>query len=146
MIKNRRFLILMFLTLLFFSLARIICQRFCLTNNLYQIILTDNFHHYQIGVLVLIISLMFWNELKGKWFIPAAMGLIIDELMYLLYWTKLREFVNFHQYRLEGIIFSWVMFLIIVMLTIKTNVKKIIKLIVLCGLVMWILEWEKFIF
>lgn len=102
MTKSRRFLLLMFLTLLFFSLTRIICQGFCLASNWYQIMLTDYFHHY----------------------------------------------------RPEGIIFSWVVFLIVVMLIRVSNaetrkaeenteieIKRTVKAIVLYGLATWIVEW-----
>ncbi len=98
------------LILIFFNLSRLYCNRFCLQTNWYQAILNDNLHHYQLGLLILFLSLLF---LRNKWTklrevtIALGVGMIIDESMYLLPPLGFTSFTHNH---VQGIIFELLVF------------------------------------
>lgn len=104
-------LLITLLTLIFFNIARIFCNRYCLQTNWYQIILYDKLHHYQLGLLILLISLLFLKTRQRlkRFLIAIGAGMIIDESMYLL--TPL-GFTNFTHNHIEGTVFEFAVFLV----------------------------------
>lgn len=107
--NTNKFIIITLLTLVTLNLARVVCLKYCLYTPWYQMILNDNLHHYQLGIILIVVSLMFLrNKEKLRDFIVAvAVGLVIDESMYVLYAFGYKSFSH---NQLNGTIFEFVIF------------------------------------
>lgn len=104
-------LFITFAILVFFNLSRLFCNTYCLRISLYQTILYDNFHHYQLGIVLFVLAFFF---LRGRrklrdFLISLGIGMVIDESMYLL---PPLGFSNFTHNRIEGTIFEFVIFFV----------------------------------
>lgn len=104
-------LLISLITLVVFNLARIFCSNYCLQTGWYQSILYDNFHHYQLGIVILLLSFFFLRNKKSLKviFIALGVGMIIDESMYILPPFGLTNFTHYH---IQGVIFEFVIFFI----------------------------------
>lgn len=98
-----------FITLILLNFARIFCNKYCLQTQWYQTILYDNLHHYQLGIILILISFFILRNRRNlkRFFISLGIGMIIDESMYLLHPLGLTNFTHYH---IEGIIFEFVVF------------------------------------
>ena len=123
MIKNPKnkglvFILITFITLVFLNLVRIFCNKYCLQTQWYQTILYDNLHHYQLGIVLILISFFSFEKQKNlkRFFVSLSIGMIIDESMYLLPPLGLTNFTHNH---IEGTIFEFVVFGIYVLICYK---------------------------
>lgn len=110
-ISKRKFILTTLVTLILLNLLRLFCQRYCLQTEWYQTILYDNFHHYQVGLILIPLAIFFLKRMrKTRDFILAiSAGLIIDESMYPLYSLG---FTTFSHYHWHGIAFEIAVFLV----------------------------------
>jgi hypothetical protein len=106
-----KFLLVTFLTLLSLNITRLVCQKLCLSMKWYQVILNDNLHHYQLGLVLIPISLLLLDRHQKLQLVVLAisLGMIIDESMYLIY--PLNN--NFRHNTLTGTIFEFTVFLLL---------------------------------
>ena len=81
----KKFILTTFLTLVFFNLARAIGSRIFAQTEFWRSMLNDQWHHYQLGILLLfIIPLILRKKKVVRDFILAiGSGMIIDESMYI---------------------------------------------------------------
>lgn len=110
-INKVTFLLITLSTLIFYNLARLFCTTYCLSTHWYQVILYDNLHHYQLGIVILFFSfLLLKNRKKVKnVLIALGIGMIIDESMYMLFLLGFKKFTHYH---VEGIVFEFLVFFI----------------------------------
>ena len=115
-----------FITLVLLNFARIFCNKYCLQTQWYQTILNDNLHHYQLGIIIILISFFLLRNRQNlkRFLIALGMGMIIDESMYLLPPLGLTNFTHNH---IEGTIFEFVVFGIYVLVYYKY--KRILKIL-----------------
>ena len=75
-----------FITLVILNVARFICLKYCLNWGWYQRILYDNLHHYQLGILLLVVSFFFTRNLKRVRTLTygIGLGLLLDELFFIV--------------------------------------------------------------
>lgn len=104
-------LFLTFITIIFYNIFRFIGNIYLTQSNWYQNMIYDNLHHYQLGIILIPISLLIFKKYpKVKNIILSiAMGMIIDESMYLMQFFKLQNFDHSH---IQGVIFEWVIFIV----------------------------------
>lgn len=83
--EAKNFILITFLTLVFFFTARIIGWAFISKTNFWQILITDNLHHYHLGFALIFIALIFLNKLQEikDYFLAIGFGMIIDEWFYI---------------------------------------------------------------
>jgi hypothetical protein len=108
--SSKKFLITTFLTIIFYNVGRLIGWTFLSQTALWDRLINDNLHHYQLGILLILICVLFYEKI-GKWrgFILAiSSGMVIDESMYLFY--SLNK--NFSHYSIVGITFEFLVFII----------------------------------
>jgi len=81
----KKFIFIAFLTIIFYFLLRFIGWEFFSQTKLWQRIINDNLHHYQLGTLLLLVAFIF---LKRKptlkdYFLAIGSGMIIDESAFI---------------------------------------------------------------
>lgn len=120
--NKKVFLTTVFLTLVFFNISRIIGWRFFSETGFWTIIINDNFHHWQLGTVLVIVALLIKKYVRRSYLLLAvSIGMIIDESMYLLsplYW-------RFNHYSWEGVAFEFLIFTVVslVLFRIKPRTK-----------------------
>lgn len=104
----KRFVLVTFLTLLLFNLERIIGVRFFAQTDFWNRTISDKWHHYQLGILLLLAAFLIFRKKKGlrDLILAVGSGMIIDESMYLFY--PLNQ--NFSHYSIIGIAFEFLVF------------------------------------
>lgn len=111
MIAFRKTVILTtFLTLVFFNLSRVIGFNFFAHTKVWSRIISDDLHHYQIGIILLILLLLLRNKLGRLKYPLTGMGAgtIIDESKYLFY----PSYWKFDLYSLPNVILEFTVFII----------------------------------
>jgi len=113
----KKFILTTFLTLVFFNLARAIGSRIFAQTEFWRSMLNDQWHHYQLGILLLfIIPLILRKKKVVRDFILAiGSGMIIDESMYIFYPFN----QDFSHYSIIGIVFEFLLFAIFSLLILK---------------------------
>lgn len=113
----KKFVLITFLTLIFFNIERIIGLRFFTQTDFWDRTISDKWHHYQLGILFLLIAfLIFRKKRKLRDLILAiGSGMIIDESMYLFYPLN----PNFAHYTPLGIGFEFLVFTVFSFFIIK---------------------------
>ncbi|MBI4035118.1 MAG: hypothetical protein HY381_01855 [Candidatus Chisholmbacteria bacterium] len=99
-----------FLILTFFNFSRVIGWNFFAYTQFWQTIVYDNYHHWQIGILLLALTFLLRKNLgRLKYMLLGiSTGMIIDESMYLFY----PSYWKFNLYSLPAIIFQSIVFII----------------------------------
>jgi len=117
-----KFNLTVFATLIFFNLGRFFGWKFFSQTVFWQTIMNDNLHHYQLGILLLVLTLFLKKRKKIRDFILAiGSGMIIDESMYAFYSLSPR----FSHYSIIGIGFEFLVFAIFSVIVYKLkNFKK----------------------
>jgi len=77
----------------------------------WNVIINDNFHHYQLGIIFLIVSLALLKKKSklGLYFRAIGAGMIIDESMYVFKFINPEIFTHYHPI---GITIELIVFLI----------------------------------
>lgn len=63
--NSKRFILITFLTLILFNVARIIGWRFLAQTYWWNTLLNDRWHHYQIGFLLLLVAFLILRKKKS---------------------------------------------------------------------------------
>lgn len=116
MTEQKKFILITFLTLVALNISRVIGWKYFSRTALWQQIVYDDLHHYQFGILLLVI-VFFVKKLGTLRTIILAIGsgMIIDESMYLLYDIN----TNFSHGTITGVIFEFVVFFIVSAIVLK---------------------------
>lgn len=109
--KPEKFIFITLLTILYFFVGRFIGWTFLSNTEFWNRIINDNLHHYQLGIIFLLISsILLKKQIKlGLYLLAIGSGMIIDESMYVF------EFINptiFTHYHPVGITIELIVFLI----------------------------------
>lgn len=108
--SSENFVLTTFFTLIYFNIARFIGWTFIAKTAFWNRLINDNLHHYQLGILLILICLLL-HEKKENWryfLLAIGSGMVIDESMYLFYpFNK-----NFSHYSIIGIAFEFLVFLV----------------------------------
>lgn len=123
--EKQLFLVTTFTELIVFNLARVIGWKYFAQTKLWQTIVYDNVHHYQLGILLLI-GVYFFKKLGKVRTIVSALGIgmIIDESMYLFYFLDKR----FSHGTVTGIIFEFLIFAVLYLIVFNfERIKSLIK-------------------
>lgn len=110
------YLYLTFFTIIFYNVFRLVGNAYLTQTDWYQNMVHDNLHHYQLGFILIPLSLLVfkkYSQIKNIIF-AIAMGMIIDESMYLMQFFNLQNFDHSH---IQGIIFEWLIFIVYSVLT-----------------------------
>lgn len=117
--KARKFILITFLTILYFILARIIGWIFLKDTRFWQRIISDNLHHYQLGLLFLLGGFLFFskNSLLRDYLLAIGSGAIIDEAIFIFKLINPNIFVYYNPHYsslkfLIGILFELALFII----------------------------------
>ncbi len=107
---KRKFLLITFFVLILFNLFRVIGVKYWLKTSWYRNLLNDCLHHYQIGLLLCLVSFVIAKQKRGLslFILALAAGMIIDELMYITLIPL--GFKSFHHYHWHGISFEFASF------------------------------------
>ena len=88
--KKNKFLITIFLTLVFFNISRVVGWRFFSETGFWTRIVNDDFHHWQLGIVLVVMALLARKYIRWFYLVVAlGVGMIIDESMYIfspIYW------------------------------------------------------------
>lgn len=116
--RARKFILITFLTILYFILARIIGWIFLKDTRFWQRIISDNLHHYQLGLLFLLGGFLFFskNSLLRDYLLAIGSGAIIDEAIYIFKFIN-PKFDHFHAFYsphkfLTGVLFEFFVFIV----------------------------------
>lgn len=101
-----------FLTLVFYNLSRIIGSKVFAKTVWWQGMVSDNWHHYQLGFLLIIISFLMLRKKKTMKDLLLAIGtgMVIDESMFV---------VGIKHYTITSVFFEMIVFIIYSLLIIK---------------------------
>lgn len=104
------FISVILLTLTVFNIGRIIGWRIFGQTDWWNGIIYDDWHHYQLGILLLLVTFLVLRKKRKlrDLILAVGSGMVIDESMYLLY--PLNE--NFKHGSLVGIGFEFLVFAI----------------------------------
>lgn len=88
--KPEKIVLITLLTILYFSVVRLIGWTFFSQTEFWHRIVNDNLHHYQLGIVFLAVSvLLLTRKTKlGLYLLAIGSGMVIDESMYVF------EFIN----------------------------------------------------
>jgi len=118
---KKAFLITVFFTLVIYNLSRIIGLIFFSETEFWTGIINDNFHHWQLGMVLVIMALLARRHIRWSYLVAAlGAGMIIDESMYLFSPLYLR----FNHYSWEGIVFEFALFAILAMALHRTKIRE----------------------
>lgn len=81
----KKFTIISSLAFLYSSIVRLIGWRYFANSKIFQTMINDNFHHYQLGLILIFAGLIAWrkNSNLRDTFFAIGVGLISDEFVYL---------------------------------------------------------------
>ena len=83
MFDKRKFLWVTFVVLIFFNFSRFVGWKYLSETAFWKTIVYDNLHHYQLGLILLILAI-FVKRLRTL-VLALGAGMVIDESMYLFY-------------------------------------------------------------
>lgn len=108
--STKKFVLVTFLTLLLFNLARIIGVRFFAQTDFWNRTISDKWHHYQLGILFLLVAFLIFRKRKRlrDLILAVGSGMVIDESMYLFYPLN----PSFNHYTALGVGFEFLVFVI----------------------------------
>jgi hypothetical protein len=119
--NKKGFLAVIFLTLVFFNISRVVGWRYFSNTSAWTTIVTDDFHHWQLGILLVIVALLLKKYVRWYYkLLAVSIGIIIDESMYVFspfYW-------QFNHYSWEGIAFEFLVFAILALLLYRVRIKR----------------------
>lgn len=101
MFDKKRFMWIAFGMLVFFNLSRFIGWRYFSETILWKTIVYDNLHHYQFGLVLLVIAI-FVKKMRTLT-LALGVGMVIDESMYLFYSLD----SNFRHGTWQGVFFEF---------------------------------------
>ncbi len=96
--KPIKFVLITISIIAYFFAARFIGWMYFSQTKLWDRIINDNFHHWQVGVVVIIFALLFLRkkpELRD-WALALSAGMVIDEWMYFFSPMNPRLFTHYH--------------------------------------------------
>lgn len=114
----KKFAFITFLTILFFFLGRFMVWTFFAETKLWLRMNSDNLHHYQLGILLLLIAFLFLKK-KPKlreYLLAIGSGMIIDESMYIFGFINSEIFNHYHPI---GISMGFLVFIVYSLLIFK---------------------------
>lgn len=120
----KRFVFVTFLMIVYFFIGRFIGWTFLKETRFWGRIINDNFHHYQLGIALLLISFILLKQHPKLRFylLSIGSGMVIDEVMYIF------EFINpiiFSHYHPIGFLIELFVFIVFSFL-ILGNEKKLL--------------------
>lgn len=118
----RKFVLVTFLTLVFYTLSRFIGWMIFSQANWLKRMDSDNWHHWQLGLLLIFVAFFVFKRKQfiKDLFLAVGSGMVIDETMYALYPLD----SSFSHYSPVGIIFEFLVFLAFSLIVLKIKPQK----------------------
>jgi len=119
--STKKFLFITFMTLVFYNLLRFVGLNNFSQTNWWKEMNSDNWHHWQLGLLLIFIALIF---LRKKQFLKNLLlaigsGMVIDEIMYAFYPFN----SSFSHYSSLGIFFEFLVFIVFSLIVLRVRRK-----------------------
>lgn len=122
--STKKILSITFMTLIFYNLFRFVGRNIFSQTNWWKGMNSDNWHHWQLGLLLIFAALVFLRKklfLKDL-FLAIGGGMVIDETMYAFYSLN----SSFNHYSPLGIIFEFLTFIAFALIILRVRSKKLV--------------------